>query len=236
MAGKLETLAGIWGIGLAPTGDKDPFALRRHALGILRMLIEQQLTLSLSHLLALAAEPFKGNTHFSSPVNEAIVFLHDRLRGLLRDRGYSQDTVEAVVSQAPDRLDDIVKRLDAVKAFSALPEAQSLAAANKRITNILKKNEHAFGEINPALLQETAEQRLYGALTDTRNEVDKAFAAGDFSGTLKALAALRDDVDALFNDVMWMAEDVSLRTNRMSLLATLHGTMKRISKIFKTVT
>jgi glycyl-tRNA synthetase beta chain len=191
------------------------------------------LNLSLSHLLELAAEPFKGNTNFSSPVGEVIVFLHDRLRGLLRDRGYSQDTVEAVVSQAPDHLDDIVKRLDAVKAFSVLPEAQSLAAANKRITNILKKNEHAFGEINPALLQEAAEQRLYGALTDTRNEVDKAFVAGDFTGTLKALAALRDDVDAFFNDVMVMAEDVSLRTNRLSLLSTLHGMMNRVADISK---
>jgi glycyl-tRNA synthetase beta chain len=197
------------------------------------MLIEQQLNLSVSHLLAVATEPFKGNTHFSSPVDEVIVFMHDRLRGLLRERGYSQDTVEAVVSQAPDRLDDIVKRLDAVKTFSTLPEAQSLAAANKRITNILKKNENAFGEINPALLQESAEQRLYGALTDTRNEVDKAFAAGDFTGTLKALAALRDDVDAFFNDVMVMAEDASLRTNRLSLLNTLHGMMNRVADISK---
>jgi glycyl-tRNA synthetase beta chain len=236
LADKLETLVGIWGIGLAPTGDKDPFALRRHALGILRMLVEQQLNLSLSHLLALAAEPFKGNAHFSSPVGDVMVFLHDRLRGLLRERGYSQESVEAVVSQAPDRLDDLIKRLDAVKAFSALPEAQSLAAANKRITNILKKNEHAFGEINPALLKEAAEQRLYGALTDTRNEVDKAFAAGDFSGTLKALAALRDDVDAFFNDVMVMAEDASLRTNRLSLLSTLHGMMNRVADISKLAT
>lgn len=236
LADKLETLVGIWGIGLAPTGDKDPFALRRHALGILRMLIEQQLNLSLSHLLALAAEPFKGNSHFASPVNEVIVFLHDRLRGLLRDRGYSQDTVEAVVSQVPDRLDDIIKRLDAVKAFSALPESQSLAAANKRITNILKKNEHALGEINPALLQEAAEQRLFGALTDTRSEVDKAFAAGDFSATLKALAALRDDVDAFFNDVMVMAEDTSLRNNRLSLLSTLHSMMNRVADISKLAT
>jgi glycyl-tRNA synthetase beta chain len=236
LADKLETLVGIWGIGLAPTGDKDPFALRRHALGILRMLIEQQLNLSLSHLLALAADPFKGNTHFASPVNEVIVFLHDRLRGLLRDRGYSQDTVEAVVSQAPDRLDDIIKRLDAVKAFSALPESQSLAAANKRITNILKKNEHALGEINPALLHEAAEQRLFGALTDTRSEVDKAFAAGDFSATLKALAALRDDVDAFFNDVMVMAEDTSLRNNRLSLLSTLHSMMNRVADISKLAT
>jgi glycyl-tRNA synthetase beta chain len=236
LADKLETLLGIWGIGLAPTGDKDPFALRRHALGVLRMLIEQRLPLSLSHLLAIAAQPFQGNAHFASPEAELMTFLHDRLRGLLRERGYAQDAIEAVVSQAPDRIDDIVERLDAVKNFAALPQAQSLAAANKRITNILKKTETALGAINPALLVEGAEQRLFGAMTDTRSEVDQAFAAGDFSGTLKALAALRDEVDAFFNEVMVMADDVSLRTNRLALLSTLHSMMNRVADISKLAT
>jgi glycyl-tRNA synthetase beta chain len=233
LADKLETLIGIWGIGLAPTGDKDPFALRRHALGILRMLVEQRLPLSVSHLLAMATKQFTSNANFSDPVVDVQVFLVDRLRGLLRERGYAQDTVEAVVSQAPDRLDDIAERLDAVKAFAALPQAESLAAANKRITNILKKNEAVHGEINPALLQETAEQRLFGAMTDTRVEVDKAFAAGDFTGTLKALAALRDDVDAFFNDVMVMADDAALRANRLALLNALHAMMNRVADISK---
>ncbi|MFM8464788.1 MAG: glycine--tRNA ligase subunit beta, partial [Burkholderiaceae bacterium] len=236
LADKLETLVGIWGIGLAPTGDKDPFALRRHALGVLRMLIEQRLTLSLSHLLAMTVERFYGNAHFTSPETELIVFLHDRLRGLLRDRGYSQNTVEAVVSQAPDRLDDIVERLDAVTAFAALPEAASLAAANKRISNILKKNEIAPSEINTTLLHEPAEQRLFGAIAETRHDVDQAYAAGDFSRTLKSLAALRDDVDAFFNDVMVMAEDAALRTNRLALLNTLHGMMNRVADISKLAT
>ncbi len=233
LADKLETLVGIWGIGLAPTGDKDPFALRRHALGILRMLVEQRLPLSVSHLLALAAQPFAGNANFSDPVSDVQAFVYDRLRGLLRERGHAQDAVEAVVAQAPDRLDDIAERLDAVKAFAALPEAASLAAANKRITNILKKNEGVHGEVRPELLQEAAEQRLYGAMTDTRAEVDRAFAAGDFSGTLKALAALRDDVDAFFNDVMVMADDAALRANRLALLNALHGMMNRVADISK---
>ncbi|MCE2860327.1 MAG: glycine--tRNA ligase subunit beta [Oxalobacteraceae bacterium] len=231
MADKLETLVGIWGIGLAPSGDKDPFALRRHALGIIRMLMEQRLPLSISHLLSQAAQQFAGNAHFSDPVADAKNFVYDRLRGQLRERGYAQDAIEAVVAPMPDRLDDIIERLDAVKAFAALPEAQSLAAANKRITNILKKNEGVQGEVQPGLLVEAAEQRLYGAMTETRTTVDKAFASGDFTTTLKALANLRDDVDAFFNDVMVMAEDAALRANRLALLQSLHAMMNRVADI-----
>jgi glycyl-tRNA synthetase beta chain len=231
MADKLETLVGIWGIGLAPTGDKDPFALRRHALGILRMLVEQKLPLSLSHLLRQAASQLTGNAHFTDPVADVQAFVYDRLRGLLRERGHAQDAVEAVVSQMPDRLDDILERLDAVKIFAALPEAASLAAANKRITNILKKNEGVHGEVQPKLLAEPAEQTLYGAMTETRQAVDQAFAKADFSATLKALAALRDDVDTFFNDVMVMAEDPALRTNRLALLQSLHAMMNRVADI-----
>ena len=233
LADKLETLVGIWGIGLAPTGDKDPFALRRHALGILRMLVEQRLPVSISHLLAQTVKQFAGNVNFSDPSSDVQNFMHDRLRGLLKDRGHAQDAVEAVVAQAPDRLDDIVERLDAVKAFASLPEAASLAAANKRITNILKKNEGVLTEVQPALLAEAAEQRLYGAMTDTRSAVDHAFASGDFAATLKALAALRDDVDAFFNDVMVMAEDPALRANRLALLNALHAMMNRVADISK---
>ena len=233
LADKLETLIGIWGIGLVPTGDKDPFALRRHALGILRMLIEKRLPLSLSHLLAQTAQTLSGNANFAEPGNDVPVFLYDRLRGLLRERGYAQDTIEAVVAQQPDRLDDMIERLDAVKAFAAIPESQSLAAANKRISNILKKHEGVHAEVQPAMLNEPAEQRLYGAMSDTRVEVDRAFAAGDFSATLKALAALRDDVDAFFNYVMVMAEDPAVRNNRLALLNTLHGMMNRVADISK---
>jgi len=233
LADKLETLLGIWGIGLAPTGDKDPFALRRHALGILRMIVEKRLPLSLPHLLAQAALQFKDNAHFKDPAADVLTFLYERLRGVLRERGYAQDAIEAVVAPAPARLDDIIERLDAVKAFAALPEAQSLAAANKRITNILKKNDAVIGEVHAALLTEAAEQRLFGAMADTRVTVDKAFAGGDFGTTLKSLAALRDAVDAFFNDVMVMAEDPALRANRLALLHTLHGMMNRVADISK---
>ena len=236
MADKLETLVGIWGIGLAPTGDKDPFALRRHALGILRMLVEQKLPLSMSHLIRQAASQFSGNAQFTDPVAEVQAFIYDRLRGLLREHGHAQDAVEAVVSQSPDRLDDILERLEAVKTFAALPEAASLAAANKRITNILKKNEGIHGEVQPKLLAEPAEQKLYGAMTETRQAVDQAFAKADFSATLKALAALRDDVDAFFNDVMVMAEDPALRTNRLALLQSLHAMMNRVADISRLAT
>jgi glycyl-tRNA synthetase beta chain len=231
LSDKLETLVGIWGIGLVPTGDKDPFALRRHALGILRMLIEQRLPLSISHLLSQAALPFAGNPHFSDPANDARSFMLDRLRGLLRERGYAQDAVEAVVAPQPDRLDDIIERLDAVTAFAALPEAQSLAAANKRIANILKKTDSVPTEVQASLLKDTAEQHLYGAMTETRVAVDKAFAAGDFTATLLALAGLRDEVDAFFNDVMVMADDAALRANRLALLQSLHSMMNRVADI-----
>ncbi|WP_295993904.1 glycine--tRNA ligase subunit beta [Rugamonas sp.] len=238
LADKLETLVGIWAIGLAPTGDKDPFALRRHALGVLRMLLEKRLTLSIGELLSAAAEQFKFLPGFKDPSADVAVFMMDRLRGILRERGFSPNDIEAVLSQNPDRLDDIVQRLEAVQAFAALPESASLAAANKRITNILKKNEEALSAsgnagVNPALLQDTAEKNLAAAVARVQPEVEAAFARGDFAGTLKTLAQLRDDVDAFFNDVMVMADDVALRNNRLALLSSLHGMMNRVADISK---
>jgi glycyl-tRNA synthetase beta chain len=233
LADKLETLVGIWGIGLQPTGDKDPFALRRHALGVLRMLVEKRLPLSLNGLLRDAANLFAGNTSFKDPTAEVAAFIYDRLRGLLRERGYTPNEIEAVVAQQPDRLDNIVERLEAVKAFAALPEAESLAAANKRITNILKKTEAAAVAVRSDLLKEAAEEGLHAAIARVKPEVDAAFAKGDFTGTLKTLAHLRDNVDAFFNDVMVMAEDLQLRNNRIALLSDLHGMMNRVADISK---
>jgi glycyl-tRNA synthetase beta chain len=233
LADKLETLVGIWGIGLQPTGDKDPFALRRHALGVLRMLREKDLDLPLDALLASAAALFDGIPAFKDPVAEVKVFMIDRLRGQLREQGFSANEVEAVLSLNPDRFGDIVQRLEAVKAFAALPESESLAAANKRITNILKKSDAAVGEPSEALLQEDAERALFAAIARVRPAVDAAFAAGDFTGTLKTLAQLRDGVDAFFNDVMVNAEDIALRNNRLALLASLHGMMNRVADISK---
>jgi glycyl-tRNA synthetase beta chain len=236
LADKLETLVGIWSIGLQPTGEKDPFALRRHALGVMRMLVEKRLPLTLSELLGDAAAVFEYQAGFKNPSQEVTAFMLDRLRGMLRDRGFSPNEVEAVLAQNPDRVDDVVQRLEAVQSFAALPESASLAAANKRISNILKKNEEALaqaGSVNPALLQDEAEKKLYASVQRVQPEVDAAFARGDFSGTLRTLAQLRDDVDAFFNDVMVMAEDVQLRNNRLALLSILHGMMNRVADISK---
>jgi glycyl-tRNA synthetase beta chain len=233
LADKLETLVGIWSIGLQPTGEKDPFALRRHALGVLRMLLEKRLPLSITTLLADAAAVFNGQAGFASPAADVAAFMLDRLRGMLRERGFSPNEVEAVLAQNPDRLDDIVQRLDAVKAFAALPESASLAAANKRITNILKKTEVSPGDVAESLLVEEAERNLFAAIARVRPQVDAAFAAGDFAGTLQTLAQLRVEVDAFFTDVMVMADDPALRANRLALLSMLHGMLNRVADISK---
>ncbi len=233
LADKLETLVGIWGIGLQPTGEKDPFALRRHALGVLRMLVEKRMDVSLIQLLGFANIRFHGIIGFTDPVLDVRAFMFDRLRGILRERGFTPAEIEAVLTTHLDRVHDIVERLDAVQAFAALPESASLAAANKRITNILKKTDAPSGDVNEALLQEDAEKRLFAAITKVRPQVDAAFAARDFGGTLKTLAQLRDDVDAFFDGVMVMAEDVALRNNRLALLASLHGMMNKVADISK---
>jgi glycyl-tRNA synthetase beta chain len=236
LADKVETLVGIWAIGLQPTGDKDPFALRRHALGVLRMLVEKRLPLSISALLGDAAAQFVAVPNFKDPTAEVTAFMLDRLRGMLRERGFSVNEIEAVVAQNPDRLDDIVQRLEAVQAFAALPESVSLAGANKRITNILKKNEEALAQattVKAELLQDAAEKALYAAMGRVAPEVDAAWAKGDFSATLKTLAQLKEEVDAFFNDVMVMAEDLALRNNRLALLSSLHGMMNRVADISK---
>ncbi|MCT7307531.1 MULTISPECIES: glycine--tRNA ligase subunit beta [Ralstonia] len=233
LADKLETLVGIWGIGLQPTGEKDPFALRRHALGILRMLIEKPLTLTIDDALQIAAASFDGIAAVKPDLAAITDFLYDRLRGYLKDKGYSTNEVEAVVSQRPQRLDDIVARLEAVRAFAALPQAEALAAANKRITNILKKTDVAIGAVQPQLLKEDAERALHQAVASSEPQVHDAFARGDFTTALKTLAGLREAVDTFFDGVMVMAEDTALRDNRLALLGELHGLMNRVADISK---
>jgi len=233
LADKLETLVGIWGIGLQPTGEKDPFALRRHALGILRMLIEKPLAVSIDALLSLTAQSFAGIPAVK-PSGDAIAdFLYDRVRGYLKDKGYTTNEVEAVVSLRPQTLHDVLARMEAVRTFAALPEAEALAAANKRITNILKKTDEAIGSVDTALFQEAAEGALHDAIERVRPGVEAAFAGGDFTAALRDLAQLRDAVDRFFNDVMVMAEDPKLRANRLALLATLHGLANRVADISK---
>ncbi|MEE2979565.1 MAG: glycine--tRNA ligase subunit beta [Pseudomonadota bacterium] len=233
LADKLETLVGIWGIGLQPTGEKDPFALRRHALGILRMLIEKPLALTIDDALQIAAAGFDGIAAVKPDLAAISDFLYDRLRGYLKDKGYSTNEVEAVVSQRPQRLDDIVARLEAVRAFAALPQAAALAAANKRITNILKKTDVAIGAVQPPLLKEDAERALHQSVVAAEPQVHDAFARGDFTTALKTLAGLREAVDTFFDGVMVMADDTALRDNRLALLAELHGLMNRVADISK---
>ncbi|MEN9367902.1 MAG: hypothetical protein RL489_2260 [Pseudomonadota bacterium] len=230
LADKLETLVGLFGIGQLPTGDKDPFALRRHALGVIRILVEKNLPLDLPELLRSAAPVFGGL--IEDPTPKLLPFFADRLAVSLREQGYSAQEVDAVLALAPTRLGEVPRRLAAVRAFAGLPEAASLAAANKRIGNILKKAEgEVEAKVNTALLQEAAEQALFEALGTVQPEADRLFVQGDLAGSLKALAALKTPVDAFFDDVMVNAEDAQLRANRLGLLKTLHEAMNRVADL-----
>ncbi|AEA62014.1 glycine--tRNA ligase subunit beta [Burkholderia gladioli] len=234
LADKLETLVGIWGIGLAPTGEKDPFALRRHALGVLRLLLEKQLPLDIVELLRAAQASFAGIAGVADSTDAIFAFFLDRLRGLLRERGYSAGEIDAVLGLEPTRIDELIARLDAVREFTRLAEAETLAAANKRISNILKKSEGAApGAIQPALLAEPAEQALAAQLAEVAPRVQSQLAARDYTGALSALAALRAPVDTFFNDVMVNAEDPALRANRLALLSALHQQMNCVADISK---
>ncbi|MFO1245304.1 MAG: glycine--tRNA ligase subunit beta [Ramlibacter sp.] len=229
LADKLETLAGLFAIGQLPTGDKDPFALRRHALGIVRMLVEKDLPLSLAELLAEAVGLFPQ----AAPDTVALLteFIDDRLAGSLRDQGYSAQEVDAVLALHPQRLGDVTRRLAAVRAFAALPEAPALAAANKRIGNILKKADRVDAHVSDVLLQEDAEKALYAAMQQVAPQADAKFEAGDYTGSLQALAALRAPVDAFFDGVMVNAEQLDLRLNRLGLLSVLHTAMNRVADL-----
>ncbi len=276
LADKLETLVGMFGIGNLPTGDKDPFALRRHALGVIRLLVEKDLPLDLTALLADAEPAFgsliprrpqgsgltpaaksinsaiavpnwpnqsesdpdspadKLKSHIYAQLNEPdlVTFIYDRISGSLREQGYSAQQVDAVLALRPQRLADIARRLEAVRAFAALPEAPALAAANKRVGNILKKADgEVRANIDPDLLQEAAEQALLDVLLQVVPQADAAFAAGDYTASLQALAALRAPVDAFFEDVMVNADDPELKANRLGLLKTLHLAMNRVADL-----
>ena len=229
LADKLETLVGMFGIGNLPTGDRDPFALRRHALGVIRMLAERDLPLDLSALLAVATPAFGGKIEDATA--QLADFIYDRLAGSLREQGYSAQEVDAVLALRPQRLALVPKQLAAVRAFAALPEAPALAAANKRVTNILKKAGEVDAHVNPELLQEQAEKDLYVALQRFVPEANAQFLAGDYTGSLQTLAVLRAPVDAFFDDVMVNAEQLDLRLNRQGLLKTLHDAMNRVADL-----
>jgi glycyl-tRNA synthetase beta chain len=231
LADKLETLCGMFGIGNLPTGDKDPFALRRHALGVARMLIEAALPLQFHELtrLGFAAFPAGLVQDKSAELDE---FLIDRLKGYLRDGGYSAAEVDAAIyAQQLGQWSTIPKRLDAVRAFAALPEAAALAAANKRVSNILKKAGEVDAHVSPVLLKEPAEQALYAALQAAVPQANDQFEAGDYTLSLQTLAALRAPVDAFFDGVMVNAEELDLRLNRQGLLKSLHEAMNRVADL-----
>jgi len=232
LADKLETLVGMFGIGNLPTGDRDPFALRRHALGVIRMLVEKDLPLDLTALLAGAVPAFGDKINDASAA--LAEFIYDRLAGSLREQGYSAQEVDAVLALRPQRLALVEKQLAAVRAFASLPEAPALAAANKRVGNILKKAEvegPVDAHVNPELLQEKAEQDLFAALQRFVPEANAQFDAGDYTASLQTLAVLRAPVDAFFDDVMVNAEQLDVRMNRLGLLKMLHNAMNRVADL-----
>jgi glycyl-tRNA synthetase beta chain len=230
LADKLETLVGLFGIGERPSGDKDPFALRRHALGVIRMLIERELPLDIGKLLAMALPPF--GSRIQDPREALVDFVYDRLASSLREQGFSAHEVDAALALRPQRLAEVPKRLAAVRAFAALPEAASLAAANKRIANILKKSDAAAAAtLDAARLVEPAELALASALHSVGPRADALFAKREYAASLSELAALKDPVDAFFDTVMVNADDATLRANRLALLSSLHAAMNRVADL-----
>jgi glycyl-tRNA synthetase beta chain len=230
LADKLETLAGLFGIGQLPTGDKDPFALRRHALGVVRMLVERALPLSVPQLVDAAFKVFPEG-HGAAQA-EVLRFLDERLAGWLREQGGSAHEVDAVLALKPAQWAGLPQRLAAVRAFASLPEAPALAAANKRVGNILKKSDDApLVEVQARLFAEPAEAALWAALEQVQPKAQAALAAGDLTDSLQALAALKTPVDAFFDAVMVNAEDPALRANRLALLRALHGAMNQVADL-----
>jgi glycyl-tRNA synthetase beta chain len=268
LADKLETLVGLFSIGEKPTGDKDPFALRRQALGVIRMLIDGKLEVSLSDLTtsaisiigseqiqkewslklfqleaankpatsgdSMVATGYVGRAMAPGALENIKEFIFDRLANNLREQGSSSQEVDAVLSLTPELLSEVPARLAAVRSFASLVEAPALAAANKRVGNILKKVEGELTtEVNANLLQEPAEKALADALTTVKPKADQLFESGDYTASLQALAVLKAPVDAFFDNVMVNADNVDLRNNRLALLNQLHQAMNRVADLSK---
>ena len=232
LADKLETLAGLFGIGQLPTGDKDPFALRRHALGVIRMLVEHRLELPLNALVDAAFRAFGDRIAHAHA--ELETFFYDRLGGYLRERGFAAQEIAAVVDQRPAQLALVPAQLDAVREFSKLPEAQALAAANKRIVNILKKAGDGIGSaVDRTLFAEPAERALADRIAELKPQVDARMVAADFTGAMTLMAQAREPVDRFFDDVMVMADDPQVRANRLALLSGLRHLMNQVADISK---
>jgi glycyl-tRNA synthetase beta chain len=225
LADRLDALAGLFSIGQVPTGDRDPFGLRRAALGVIRILAERGLDIDFHELVSLAAEPFQGQA-----TQQVEDFVYDRLRGYLRDLGFTTNQVEAVVSQRPARFDELRARLDAVVAFSRLPESEALAAANKRVKNILDKSGRS-DRVDASLLSQDEERSLHAAIAAMTPVVDAHVAGARFEPALVALAGVRGAVDAFFDKVLVNAEDLAVRSNRLALLTGLEKLLNRVADI-----
>jgi glycyl-tRNA synthetase beta chain len=234
LADKLETLVGIWGVGQQPTGDKDPFGLRRAALGVLRILSEKPETesLDLGQLLESAFSGFPAGKLALDTATQVHSFMLDRLRSLLREKGYDANEIEAVLVDNPTRIREVWRRIEAVKAFRALPEAEALAAANKRIQNILRKSDPGSA-VDYALLFEPEEKRLHATLTSTVMQLSPLLERGEFESFLKGISKLRDPVDAFFDKVLVNADDERLRSARLGLLKDLGAFMNSVADISK---
>ena len=231
LADKLETLSGLFGIGQMPTGDKDPFALRRHALGVLRMLIEKNLNVAITDLVNIGYEAMKEVANVKDARDELLAFFEDRLRVMFKDKGYSAQEVDAVLATHPTMVLDVPARLQAVRAFAQLPEAEALAAANKRIGNILKKTVPETDVVDAALFDSEAEKALYEALCEAEPKAKADYEAGRYTDLLKGLAPMKAPVDRFFEDVMVNVEDARVRANRLALLWRLHRTMNMVAEL-----
>ncbi len=232
LADKLDALTGFFGIGLIPTGDKDPFALRRAALGVLRILMETPLPLDMALLIGEAVDGFdKGVLNESGFEVQLLDFIFDRLKNLLREMGYASDAVDAVLALRATRMDLVLAKLDAVRAFRSLPEAEALAAANKRIVNLLRKTDESLPEPDVALLRDDAEKALYHQVIEIAPQVHSCVDSGNYTEALRVLAGLRSAVDRFFDEIMVMADDAAIRRNRLATLHTLAGLMNRVADI-----
>jgi glycyl-tRNA synthetase beta chain len=242
LADKLETVVGIYGIGQAPTGDKDPFGLRRHALGILRILIETPLDLPLHALIKTAADNFPGGMLGAAVADEVKGFMLDRLRSYLREHGFEVTHIEAVLCMLDGRVHEALPRLQGVRAFAALDVAKDLAAANKRVQNIMRKNSEELGAdlkdatVKPALFAEAAERDLHQAMLDILPFAQGCLERGDYGQNLKVLVTLKPFIDDFLDKVMVMCEDRALRLNRAALLQQLGKLMNQVADISRLAT
>ncbi|WP_278356467.1 glycine--tRNA ligase subunit beta, partial [Idiomarina abyssalis] len=232
LADKLDTLVGIFGIGQVPKGDRDPFALRRAALGLLRTLVERDLALDLNELLAASVEGFGDKLSNKTVAADVFEFLLGRFRPWYQDQGISVDVIQSVLARSPSKPTDFDQRVKAVQSFKSLDSAESLAAANKRVGNILAKSkEEISGKVDESVLQEESETALYRLVTQTESAIKPLIANGDYSDALTQLSELKEPVDAFFEHVMVNAEDDTVRVNRLNLLFRLRQLFLEIADI-----